>query len=341
MIYCWYRCSKALPQGLSFDEKLKACLFLCDTQVPQILQFLPEDYISKAKVTLTEKLRIIHQNNLLFEPEKLVSFKPLLSKGMAAEEWLLSMLRQPALFIRLRKNPERVKQILSDNGIKFHEENNHCLSVSNGAPLDKILPQELYVVQDMSSQKTGDFFQPQRGEHWWDCCAGAGGKSLLLKDMQPDVALTVSDKRETILHNLSARFKVYNHKKPEKTVADISDLSALKKAFENRNFDNIICDAPCSGSGTWARTPEQLYFFEERFIEQFSTLQKKITMNATSFLKKGGKLFYITCSVFKQENETVVEHLLQNSVFSCEQVQIINGTDYKADSMFIAVLRKQ
>lgn len=97
---------------------------------------------------------------------------------------------------------------------------------------------------------------------------------------------------------------------------------------------------PCSGSGTWARTPEQLYFFEEKIVDTISTLQKQIATNVASYLKEGGKLFYITCSAFERENDEVVRHILENTNLKPEQQQLINGIGNKADSMFIAVFSK-
>jgi 16S rRNA (cytosine967-C5)-methyltransferase len=52
------------------------------------------------------------------------------------------------------------------------------------------------------------------------------------------------------------------------------------------NFELIICDAPCTGSGTWSRTPEQLYFFDEKKIEQYALLQKKIVSTIIPRLKE-------------------------------------------------------
>ena len=71
----------------------------------------------------------------------------------------------------------------------------------------------------------------------------------------------------------------------------------------------IIADVPCTGSGTWGRTPEQLYYFEDRKIEEYASLQKQIVTNVISHLAPGGYFLYITCSVFKKENEEAIDFI--------------------------------
>jgi len=340
MIYCWYRVSKALPAGLSLEDKLQLCLFLCETTVPQVLRFIPQDWQQKKSLSQKEKLTFLYQQGIEVNVDELVSFAPLLSEGISKDEWLNAMLHQPDLFIRVREKGDKIKQLLNDNALDYTVVDDHCLSLKNGAPIDKLLQPAWYAVQDASSQKTGSYFHAKPGEQWWDCCSGAGGKSLLLKDIQQGVNLTVSDKRTTILHNLSERFKLYGHQAPEQIVLDMADSAAVKRTMGSRRFDNIICDVPCSGAGTWARTPEQLYFFEEALIGRFATLQQTIAGNAIQYLKPGGRMIYITCSVFRQENEDVVAALGNMQGITVSEQQLINGMPLRADSMFVAILQR-
>jgi len=340
VVYSWYRCSRAMPDELPFEEKLYASLLLCDFSTPATLKLLPEAWQSVQSQALQEKIAFLFAQKIAADIDKLTSFPLVLSSGIDREEWLYSMLRQPDLFIRVREQADTVRRIFDEQGIAYREINERCFSLPNGAPVDKILQPQWYVVQDASSQQTGAFLQPQKGERWWDCCSGAGGKSLLLKDLQPGVDLTVSDKRASILHNLSDRFRLYGHKQPEKMILDVADAAELRKLPEGKMFDHIICDVPCSGAGTWARTPEQLYFFDPAMTERFARLQESIAANALEQLKPGGFLFYITCSVFRRENEDVVAALKTTQHISVRDMQLINGIRLKADSMFIAVLQK-
>ncbi len=83
-------------------------------------------------------------------------------------------------------------------------------SFDGGTKLDDVfLMNREAVVQDLGSQNTALFMKPDEKieKEAWDCCAGSGGKSILLADLFPGCRLTVSDIRESILKNLSARFK--------------------------------------------------------------------------------------------------------------------------------------
>jgi 16S rRNA (cytosine967-C5)-methyltransferase len=79
----------------------------------------------------------------------------------------------------------------------------------------------LYQIQDLSSQKTGNYFEPHKYDYWWDCCAASGGKSLLLHNLEPNIELLVSDIRENSLNNLQERFQLAGIKKYHLKVIDL------------------------------------------------------------------------------------------------------------------------
>ncbi len=329
MAYSWYRAKKgtclpagkvdSLELGVGIETQVIACMKVCGNE-----KLLPPH---PAVVAIPESD---------FDIDAQFPFDVALSEGIEKNDWLQSMLVQPFLFLRIRKDMGKVTSLLNGAQIPYTFITDNCIRLPNGAKIDAVLPEDTYAVQDASSQHTGAFFHPKKNELWYDCCAGAGGKSLLLKDIEPGVRLTVSDARESIIHNLKQRFKQYRLEPPIAHVTDVSNEPLLRKALGAKQFDNIICDAPCSGSGTWARTPEQLYFFDPKIIEQFSALQKSIATNVSRHLKPGGRLIYITCSVFKQENEKVVSYILQKTGMKLIDSELINGIGIGADSMFVA-----
>jgi 16S rRNA (cytosine967-C5)-methyltransferase len=105
-------------------------------------------------------------------------------------------------------------------------------------------------------------------------------------------------------------------------------------------FDIILCDAPCTGSGTWARTPEQLYFFNEKEIQAYQQKQQQIAWHVWEQLKPGGWMVYITCSVFTSENEAVVEFVSQQPRARLLSAQYLKGYELQADTLFAAVFQK-
>ena len=148
----------------------------------------------------------------------------------------------------------------------------------------------------------------------------------------------MSDIRPSILTNLKQRFEQAGISKYNSFVANLAGDGA-KFPVSKQDFDVLVLDAPCSGSGTWSRTPEALYFFEEQMIDNYSSLQKKILRNVVPALKKRGRLIYITCSVFRKENESVIEFIRNDLALETLETAFIKGYDQKADSMFVGSFR--
>ncbi len=113
------------------------------------------------------------------------------------------------------------------------------------------------------------------------------------------------------------------------------------QTLHHYEFDGILLDAPCSGSGTWGRTPEMLFYFEKYKIENYVKLQKAFAGNVIKYLKPGKPLIYMTCSVFKAENEDVIHYIEENFPVKLEKMELIKGYNNRADSMFVARFIKQ
>src|SRR5690606_18686695 len=135
--------------------------------------------------------------------------------------------------------------------------------------------------------------------------------------------LLVSDTRRSILRNLDERFDAAGIKSYRQKIMDLThDATAV---LGDERFDGIILDAPCSGSGTWGRTPEMLSAFDSRSIGHFAALQRQLAAQVIKHLKPGKPLIYITCSVFAEENEGVVRHLQDVYGLDVEQAGLLPG----------------
>lgn len=341
LCYCYFRLGK-LVLPVSTEERILTGLFLCSDKENEILEAIKPEWNKKVLLTPEEKCSLLNDSYLL---AGIFPWKDELSDSIGHEKFARSFLIQPDLFLRLRPGKESiVKQKLENAGIEFRMVANDCMALSNASKLDEIIEiNKEAVVQDYSSQRIGEFLTPFRagpqtgGIQVWDCCAASGGKSIMLYDINPTVDLTVSDIRETILINLRKRFNESGIKQYKAFVADLSGGNIKMKLS---NFDLIICDAPCTGSGTWSRTPEQLFYFDENKIDKYTALQKQIATNTIPFLKEGGYFLYITCSVFKKENEAVVDFIKDKFMLEVVQTGIIKGYEVKADTMFAALLKK-
>jgi len=338
-IYSFFRMGKALPEEGPLI-RLAVGDFLCNVTPSLVTStYLPELH-ERISLPLKDKLQLVGDQFPSFTLADVFPFHVNLSDAAATDDFLESFFIQPDLFLRVSKgHADTVKGVLEQNQVPVQVVAEHTLALPNGTKLDQVLPDHRYYqVQDLSSQKTGNYFQPEKWDYWWDCCAASGGKSLLLHDLEPSVQLLVSDVRENSLNNLEERFQQAGLKKYQKKVLDL--LQNNEQDLHHYEFDGILLDAPCTGSGTWGRTPEMLYYFDQRRISGFARLQKSIAGNVVKYLKPGKPLIYITCSVFKQENEEVIAYLEENHGLKLEKMEVITGYNDKADTMFVARLLK-
>ncbi|SEO69948.1 RNA methyltransferase [Mucilaginibacter sp. OK283] len=337
LVYNYFRLGQALP-NLATDERLIVAEFLCNTQSNSFLLHFKPDWAACINFTIDDKLMLIKSAYPAFKLEDVFPWTSQISVGIDKDAFLKSFFCQPDLFIRVRNGYDHlVKAELNKAGVVFKDEGNGCYALPNGTRLETIFAkQNWFEVQDLSSQQTGDFFRPQRWDNWWDACAASGGKSLLLHEDEPNIKLVVSDIRESVLANLDERFQLAGLTKYQKKVLDLT--TNIDQTLHDYEFDGIILDAPCSGSGTWGRTPEMIAQFMPAKIEFFQRLQKGIAQNVVKYLKPGKPLIYITCSAFKGENEDVVDYLVEELGLKLEESKVLKGYEHKADTMFVARL---
>lgn len=330
-------------RGLAVEEKIIASLFLCSDTPNEMLSDIKPEWGDKAGNAPLEKLEMIGGSCSI---DDLFPWKNELDKGIDYEEFAVSHFVQPDLYLRLRPAQDAiVKRKLRDAGISFESKGDHCLSLSNASKIDTVLALDTEaVVQDINSQRVGelinlvgeDFLNVEEPLRVWDCCAASGGKSIMASDILGSIELFVSDVRVSILENLEDRFDRAGLENYERFVADLS--KPLKIFLPS--FNLVIVDVPCTGSGTWGRTPEQLFYFNESMIMQYAELQKQIIKTAIAQVEPGGYFLYITCSVFKKENEEQVDFIKEEFPVQLVKEELFKGFDKKADTLFAALFRK-
>jgi 16S rRNA (cytosine967-C5)-methyltransferase len=339
LLFNFYRLGKALPD-LRIEERIAIGNYLCESTSYPLLEHLISKF-SKADVSTLDsptddKIRSIGKLYPGFSVSDIFPFTNLLSPSIDRSLFARSFLTRPKVYIRMcKKYTERVVAELQEKNIPFNKVEGSPLALvfEPAVQLDTLPSYKngWFEIQDISSQRTGEFFNANSGEYWWDCCAASGGKSLMLVDQCEDLHLRVSDLRESMLENLRQRFMRAGIRKFEYMQADLSQAPQMKKTF-----DGIIADLPCSGSGTWARTPEMIAGFDIHSPGQYALKQKTILKNIVPFLKKGKSLIYITCSVFKEENEDIAEFISSELKLEMTRMEIIPGYESASDTMFAA-----
>lgn len=339
LCYCYFRLGNEF-KNVDTEQRFLIGQFLCSDTDNIFLNDLRPEWNEKIALLLNQKLPILEKQALHIFP-----FEHELSDGIDATSFNLSFLIQPDLFLRVRPgNRNSIVKKLDEAGILFEFKDENCIAVANNTKIDQVLLLDKEaVIQDYNSQKTLQIFNsqfPTLNSHFtaWDCCAASGGKSILLKDIFPDIRLTVSDVRKSILINLQNRFKRAGIRNYNSFVVDVANSQFT---IGSSRYTIVLCDAPCSGSGTWSRTPEQLSFFKEEKINYYHELQKKISIHASKAVEKNGYFLYITCSVFKKENEDVVEYIKTNTPLQLLAMQYLEGYSVKADTLFTALFQLQ
>jgi len=207
-----------------------------------------------------------------------------------------------------------------------------------------------YEVQDEGSQLVSLIAHPKPGDVVIDGCAGAGGKTLHLADLTRNegeiIAVDTDKRRLAELDRRSERAGVKHlHTLPH-------DEMQPENFFRKANL--VLVDAPCTGVGTIRRNPVFKWKITESLVKHYAEMQRGILESNSRFVKSGGKLVYATCSLFRQENEDVVEEFLSShqSFIAVRQDERLSefglttkGTfvtltpnEHHADGFFIAVL---
>ena len=174
----------------------------------------------------------------------------------------------------------------------------------------------LVEVQDEGSQLIAAIMGIHPGQTILDLCAGAGGKTLALAAiLQNKGRIVATDTAGWRLKRTKERLKragAFN--------VELRELTGIHDKWLKRQkerFDHVLVDAPCSGSGTWRRNPDQKWNNTPQDIMELAELQKSLLDTAAPLLKPGGSLVYATCSLLCEENDDVANSFLEkNPAFS-------------------------
>jgi len=159
----------------------------------------------------------------------------------------------------------------------------------------------LFEIQDEGSQIVSELTLAKPGEQVLDFCAGAGGKTLALAaTMENQGQLHAYDSDKHRLKPIYDRIRRAGTRNVQVHAPD-DDLSALVG-----NMDKVVVDAPCTGSGTWRRRPDAKWRLSPENLERRLQEQEEVLSQAAPFVRPGGCLVYITCSVLPEENENQV-----------------------------------
>lgn len=209
-----------------------------------------------------------------------------------------------------------------------------------------IMQTELYKdgsieVQDAGAQLTSLLCNAKRGMTILDYCAGAGGKALAMAaQMEHHGRIFVHDEERRRLKPLWERAK--------RAGTELIELAKDLPELED-SLDLVVVDVPCSGSGRWRRNPETKWQMDREALDDLCALQAKILKEAMKYVRPGGRLVYITCSILDCENKSQTDRFIaENEAFAYDMEG--QGLDHgflqlspaqnATDGLFIASFRR-
>ncbi len=164
-----------------------------------------------------------------------------------------------------------------------------------------------FEVQDEGSQIVSDLALAKGATQVLDYCAGAGGKTLALSAaMENRGQIFAYDSEKGRLAPIFDRVK-------RAGTRNVQIVSPEQLASLENTMDLVLIDAPCTGSGTWRRRPDAKWRLTERQLEVRCKEQAAILEEARRYVKPGGRLVYITCSIFTAENGDQISSFLENN----------------------------
>lgn len=313
---------KEVSKKQSLANFMNATLRSFQNKKEELIDKIDKDYELKYNLPkwMLDKLKIQYKGN----------YKPILE----------SFMYHPSFGLRVNTRKISLDEYckeLTNNNLGYVNFNNKIILENPISINDIPLFESGFVsVQDIGAQFIVDILKKHKIKFKTvlDACSAPGGKACQILE-NFDCNLTALDidklrleKIQQNLHRLNLSAKVL-----------LGDAST-KKWFNNDKFDLIIADVPCSATGTIKRNPDIKINRWETDLEKFVAQQQSIVSNLWDMLEIGGHLLYVTCSIFKEENQFNIECLQNNlSGFNkIDELQII-PSEYN-DGLYYALIRK-
>ena len=237
--------------------------------------------------------------------------------------------------LRANGNREKIKDALLKEGIECQPTHLSPLGLTlekrtNLTTLDTF-KKGLIEVQDEGSQMIGLDTCVQSKETVLELCAGAGGKSLLFAQM-------MQDKGRIVASDISARSLAELEKRAKRANVHIIQTTLQ---IPNEKFDVVVVDAPCSGTGTYRRAPDNVHKITQDQFKHLLKTQRELLEKATNYVKSDGRICYMTCSLTQDENENQIKSFLSlHPELHCVMEKHYTPATTNTDGFYIAVLKK-
>lgn len=341
LMYNFYRMAK-FGINLPIDVRLTLGMYLFQNDQIQWNEVIYEKTgINNFSQNFSDRLSAVEEKFNL-NKDDLFPFLTFFSGNIDKSKFFANLDKKPHVWIRLRKNLLQIQSSLENEGFILNQfqglPNAYYVKNPKGLEKTNMYLKGQFEIQDLASQMCSEQIEINPAATIWDACAGSGGKSLYLLDRDPELRVTCTDIRSSIIQNLETRMARSGYHDIYTKVLDLTGTEAQNLWPVKWRY--ILADVPCSGSGTWSRTPEQMYYFKPEQLNDFKKLQQEILKNLTLQLEKNGSIFYLTCSMFKTENEEVTDWAVKELGFSKKREMLFEGYNFGSDTMYFCHLQK-
>ena len=162
-------------------------------------------------------------------------------------------------------------------------------------------------IQEAASMIPPIVLEPKENEIILDSCAAPGSKTTQIAQYMKNTGLLIANDFKT------ERIKSLGLNTQRMGLTNVVITLMKGEWFKGMQFDRILVDAPCTGTGTIRKSLKTLRMWNPNMVSRLSAVQKKLITNAFNNLKSGGIMVYSTCTLEPEEDEEVVDYLLQNN----------------------------
>ena len=221
--------------------------------------------------------------------------------------------QRPPLALRINLKKIEVNEystVLDDHGINHTLVGGECLIINTPLGVDKIpgFFEGKVSVQDYGAQLAAHLIDLKNDQKVLDACSAPGGKACHMLELNSIQLLAIESDQQRIIkiqENIDRqglKAKILNDK-----------ISSQNEWWNKESFDRILLDVPCSASGIVRRHVDIKWLRRINDFQSFGNNQLSLLRAAWPMLKEGGKLLYVTCSIFEEENIDVIEKFKQDS----------------------------
>lgn len=209
---------------------------------------------------------------------------------------------------RVKNDRDGLAEILLVEGVETAVVGNFpdFLEIKSGNAVNsKAFEDGRFYIQDPSHSIPVLLLDPKKNEKILDLCCAPGGKSAYIQEMTcKKVRLWLNDVSQKKRMIIKTNFKRLGLEFNKLTFQEAQKFQAFEE------FDKILIDAPCTGSGNFRRHPESRWNKDEEMLKELTKLQLAILKRAAVYVRKDGVMIYSTCSIFKEENMDIVKAFL-------------------------------